>query len=195
MGFSLVDVSWADCGFFGVFGVSWGFGRDYWLASGLGLFGFWRLLFGWWFDGCVLLWSLNGFRRLPSPDRQFGIGLVLVVINKLIDFRRGFFSRWMGLLLKIILRIIVILEIILPVLLSFFLFGRFTLSFYWLDGLWLIFGDRVWRLSGEYFLTVFWLILVINRLLQRLLKLLFVKLLVVIVLFCLFFVILLIGLW
>ncbi len=195
VGFSLVDVSVTDCSFFGVFGISWRFGRDYRLASGLNLFRFRRVLLGRWFHRCVPLWRLNGFRRLPSLDQQFGIGLGLVVINKLIDFRSRFLGRWLGLLFKVILAVIVILEIILSILLSLFLFGRFTLSFYWLNGLWLGFSDSVWRLSRKYFLTVFWLVLVINRLLQRLLDVFFINFFVVIVLFCFLLVILLIRLW
>ena len=93
VGFSLVDVSVTDCSFFGVFGISWRFGRDYRLASGLNLFRFRRVLLGRWFHRCVPLWRLNGFRRLPSLDQQFGIGLGLVVINKLIDFRSRFLGR------------------------------------------------------------------------------------------------------
>jgi hypothetical protein len=62
VGFSLVDVSGAKCSFFGVFGSSWRFGRDYRLAFGLRLFGFWRLLLDRRFDGGVFLGRFDGFR-------------------------------------------------------------------------------------------------------------------------------------
>ncbi len=192
--FSLVNVSWAKCGFFGVFGPSWRFGRDYRLTLGLKLLGFWRLLFDRRFNGWVLLGRFDRFRWLYSLHRQFGIGLGLVIINSLTDFRGDFFGWWLCLLFKVIICIIIILKIILPILLILFLFSRFNLGFYWLNGLWLCFSDSVRGLCGKYLLTVFWLVLVINRLLQRFFKFLFVKLIIVIVLLYFLFVVYLIWL-
>lgn len=193
VGFLFVDVFGTDSGFFGVF-ISSRFWRDNRLASSLWLLRFRRVLLDRWLDGCILLGWFNGFRWLDRLYRQLWVGFGLNIVDKFTDPSSSFLNRWLGFLFEVIICISIIFKIIFPILLSFLLFCWFTLCLNRLNRLWLCFRDCMGRLGWKDFLTVFRLFFVINRFLQRFLKLLLVKLLVIIVLFDSLFVIYLFGL-